>query len=81
MQFGHFYKYAKDKCNHPYPVERYTKEAKRLLAVLEKRLEGREFLIDAGYTIADMATFPWVRCLKVSGMVVAIVAHWKRFRG
>ena len=78
-QFGHFYKYAKDKCDHPYPVQRYTNEAKRLLGVLEKRLDGREFLIDAGYTIADMATFPWVRCLKVSGMPV--LAQWKHFRG
>ncbi|MEO8905188.1 MAG: glutathione S-transferase N-terminal domain-containing protein, partial [Polyangiaceae bacterium] len=28
-QFGHFFKYAKDKCDHPYPVQRYTTEAKR----------------------------------------------------
>ncbi|CAI5980158.1 unnamed protein product [Closterium sp. NIES-65] len=63
-QFGHFFKYARDKCDHPYPTERYTNEARRLLGVLEKRLEGRDFLIDAGYTIADMATFPWVICLK-----------------
>ncbi len=50
----------------PYPLERYTKEAKRLLGVLEKRLEGREYLIDDGYTIADISTFPWVLCLTVS---------------
>eukprot|EP00475_Leptophrys_vorax_P010274 TRINITY_DN16919_c0_g1_i1.p1 TRINITY_DN16919_c0_g1~~TRINITY_DN16919_c0_g1_i1.p1 ORF type:complete len:404 (-),score=17.98 TRINITY_DN16919_c0_g1_i1:214-1425(-) len=62
-QFGHFFKYARDKCDHPYPVERYTNEARRLLGVLEARLEGRDFLIDAGYTVADMATFPWVECL------------------
>ncbi|CAI7842570.1 unnamed protein product [Closterium sp. NIES-53] len=68
-QFGHFFKYARDKCDHPYPTERYTNEARRLLGVLEKRLEGREFLIDAGYTIADMATFPWVICLKVGAGV------------
>lgn len=35
---------------------RYGNEAKRLLGVLEKRLEGRDFLIDGGYSIADMAT-------------------------
>eukprot|EP00897_Mesotaenium_endlicherianum_P009755 jgi/Mesen1/8808/ME000053S08215 len=64
-QFGHFYKYAKDKCQDPYPVTRYTNEAKRLLGVLEKRLEGRDYLTDAGYTIADMATFPWIHCLEV----------------
>lgn len=64
MQFGHFFKYAKDKCLDPYPVERYTNETKRLLGVVEKRLEGRDFIIDDGYSIADMAIFPWVQCLE-----------------
>lgn len=64
-QFGHFFKYARDKCDHPYPVERYTNEARRLLGVVEKRLQGRDFLIDDGYSIADMAIFPWVVCLEV----------------
>jgi GST-like protein len=63
-QFGHFYKYAKDNCDHPYPVERYTKETKRLLAVLEQRLEGRTYLVGDEYSIADIATFPWVGCLE-----------------
>jgi glutathione S-transferase len=44
-------------------VERYATEVKRLLGVLEKRLEGREYLIDDGYSIADMATMPWVYTL------------------
>ncbi len=61
-QFGHFFKYAGDKCDHPYPVERYTNEAKRLLAVLENRLEGRDYIVDE-YSIADIAIFPWVLCL------------------
>lgn len=62
-QFGHFYKYAVDKCDHPYPVERYNNEAKRLLAVLEARLQENEYLAAGEYTIADMAVFPWVVCL------------------
>lgn len=62
-QFGHFFKYATDKCDHPYPKQRYTDETKRLLAVLEKRLEGQDFLVGNQYTIADMATVPWVICL------------------
>ncbi|AGH94381.1 glutathione binding-like protein [Pseudobdellovibrio exovorus] len=62
-QFGHFFKYAKEKCDHPYPVERYKTESKRILGVLNKRLEGRTFLVGETYTIADMATFPWVLCL------------------
>jgi len=64
-QFGHFYKYAKDTCEHPYPVERYTKETKRLLTVLETRLEGKTFLVGEEYSIADMSIFPWVQCLDV----------------
>ncbi len=63
FQFGHFFKYAKEKCKDPYPVERYATEVKRLLGVLEKRLEGREYLIDDGYSIADMATAPWIYTL------------------
>lgn len=62
-QFGHFYKFGKEKCDHPYPLERYTTEAKRLLGVLEKRLEGRTYLVGEEYTIADIATFPWIGCL------------------
>ncbi|WP_038016203.1 glutathione binding-like protein [Synechococcus sp. PCC 7335] len=60
-QFGHFYKYAKEKI--PYGIERYQTEVKRLLGVLEKRLQERDFLVGAEYTIADIATFPWVGCL------------------
>ncbi|MEL6472238.1 MAG: glutathione binding-like protein [Cyanobacteria bacterium J06623_4] len=60
-QFGHFYKYAKEKV--PYGIERYQTEAKRLLGVLDKHLQGKDFLLGADYTIADMATFPWVGCL------------------
>lgn len=63
-QLGHFFKYATDKCDHPYPVERYTNEAKRLLGVLDKRLEGRKYLAGDDYSIADIATFPWVNCLE-----------------
>lgn len=62
-QFGHFYKYAKDKCEDPYPTERYANETKRLLGVLEKRLADREFIMGSDITIADFATMPWVDCL------------------
>jgi GST-like protein len=61
-QFGHFFKYAKDKCDHPYPIERYTTEAKRLLGVLDVQLAQHEFLVD-DFSIADIATFPWVHAL------------------
>jgi GST-like protein len=61
-QFGHFFKYARDKCDHPYPLERYTNEAKRLLGVLDHELSDKDYLIGE-YTIADIATVPWVNGL------------------
>lgn len=64
-QFGHFFKHAKAKCDHPYPVERYRSETRRLLAVLEKQLQGRTFLVGEEYTIADMATVPWVNGIDI----------------
>lgn len=62
-QFGHFYKYAGEKCTHPYPLERYKTEAQRILGVLDRHLSTKEYLAEDGYSIADMATFPWVGCL------------------
>lgn len=64
-QFGHFFKYAVDKCDHPYPLERYANESKRLLGVLDKHLHGKTFLVGEQYTIADMAIVPWVHGLSV----------------
>ncbi|MFP3325712.1 glutathione binding-like protein, partial [Planococcus sp. SIMBA_160] len=52
-QFGHFYKFARDKTTDDYGVNRYTNEAKRLLGVLNTRLEGRHYLVGEQYTIAD----------------------------
>ena len=62
-QFGHFFKFAKDTCKDPYPVERYSKEARRLMGVLEERLKDRDFIMGDEYTITDIAIFPWVRTL------------------
>jgi len=62
-QFGHFYRFGKDKCDHPYPLDRYTVETRRLLGVLDKRLKNRSYLVNDEYSIADIATFPWVGCL------------------
>lgn len=62
-QFGHFHKFARDKTQDDYGVTRYTNEAKRLLNVLNTRLEGRTFLVGETFTIADMATVPWINAL------------------
>jgi GST-like protein len=56
-QNGHFNVYAPEKV--PYAVERYTKETSRLYGVLNKRLADREFVAGA-YSIADMASYPWI---------------------
>lgn len=64
-QFGHFFKYAADKvANNSYPVDRYREETKRLLGVLEIRLRDHEWLAGHEYSIADIATFPWVRAIE-----------------
>ena len=57
-QHGHFSVYAPEKI--PYAMERYRKEAERLLDVLDHRLQGRAFLTGDDYTIADMACYPWI---------------------
>ncbi|BCE02164.1 glutathione S-transferase N-terminal domain-containing protein [Marinicellulosiphila megalodicopiae] len=62
-QFGHFYKYATDKGDQSYGIERYTKETKRLLAVLDTQLSKNAFIAGDEYSIADMAIVPWVICL------------------
>jgi len=56
-QNGHFAVYAPEKI--PYAIERYVKETARLYGVLNKRLEGREF-IAGEYSIADIACYPWI---------------------
>ena len=63
-QFGHFYKYAIDKCDHPYPTERYSNEARRLLGVMEKQIEKTKDCIAGEYSIADVAIVPWINCLE-----------------
>jgi GST-like protein len=57
-QYGHFHVYAPEDL--PYARDRYQREALRLLGVLDKRLEGREFVAADLYSIADMAIYPWI---------------------
>lgn len=62
-QLGFFHKFAGKEYEDKRPRDRYVAESKRLLGVLEKRLEGRKWIMGDDYTIADIATFPWVRNL------------------
>ena len=57
-QNGHFLLYAPEKI--PYAIERYVKETSRLYGVLNKRLADRKFICGKQYTIADMASYPWI---------------------
>ncbi|MCM2563709.1 glutathione-dependent disulfide-bond oxidoreductase [Lutimaribacter sp. EGI FJ00015] len=54
--FGHFYAYAPEKWE--YPINRFAMETKRQLDVLNRHLEGRDFMV-GDYSIADMAIWPW----------------------
>jgi GST-like protein len=62
-QVGFFTKFAGRDFEDKRPRDRYVAEAKRLLDVLERRLEKRAWIRGDDYTIADIATFPWVRNL------------------
>ncbi len=62
-QLGFFHKFAGKDYEDKRPRDRYVAESKRLLAVLNQRLEGRAWIMGEAYTIADIATFPWVRNL------------------
>ncbi|MBI1620967.1 glutathione binding-like protein [Aquamicrobium zhengzhouense] len=63
-QFGFFFKFAGKDIEDKRPLERYQNEAKRLLGVIEQRMEGRTWFMGDEYTIADLAIFPWVRSLR-----------------
>lgn len=77
-QAGHFLNYAPEPI--PYAIERYTKEAARLLGVLEKRLSEHEYLAGS-YSIADMAALPWVRIAGRlgAGLEFPHVSRWVHF--
>jgi len=61
-QLGFFHKFAGREIADERPLERYRIESKRLLGVLETRLDGREWIMD-NYTIADISMLGWVRNL------------------
>ncbi len=62
-QVGFFHKFAGREIEDKRPRDRYVAEAQRLLGVLDARLAARAWIAGDEYTIADIATFPWVRNL------------------
>jgi GST-like protein len=65
-QTHHFRIYAPEKIE--YAVNRYTNEAKRLYGVIDKQVAKEGYLAGDKYTIADIATFPWLRSWKNQGI-------------
>jgi GST-like protein len=65
-QLGFFYKFAGSQIEDPRPRQRYIEEGKRLLAVVDKQLEGQDW-IAGDYSIADIAIAPWLRSLDFYG--------------
>jgi GSH-dependent disulfide-bond oxidoreductase len=75
-QNGHFTAYAPEKL--PYAIERYTKETNRLYGVLNRQLEGRDY-IAGDYSIADMACYPWIVPHERHGQNLDDFPHLKRW--
>jgi GSH-dependent disulfide-bond oxidoreductase len=76
-QLSHFVNYAQGE--HPYSHQRYANEYNRCLGVLERRLDGRNYILGE-YSIADMAAFPWVLISKPLGQALdefPNVARWR----
>ena len=67
-QASHFVRYAPER--HPYSINRYVNESRRLLNVMEFRLRQAEYL-GGDYSIADMAAWPWIKTLGVLKMDLA----------
>lgn len=76
-QAHHFRIYAPEKIE--YAVNRYTNEAKRLYGVIDKQLSNHAWLAGDSYSIADIATFPWLRSWQNQGVELSDYPHLKRW--
>ena len=77
-QTHHFSIYAPEKID--YAIKRYTREAARLYSVLERQLEGNEYVAGGEYSIADMAIFPWTRSHRNQGIELSEYPNVSRWR-
>ena len=75
-QYNHFGNYAPEKI--PYAIDRYRNEVNRLFGVMDKRLADRAYL-GGEYSIADMASYPWVVPWERQGQNIADFPHLKRW--
>jgi GSH-dependent disulfide-bond oxidoreductase len=75
-QAGFFRVYAREQV--PYAIDRYTKELERLYGVLDRRLEGRDY-VAGDYSIADIACYPWIVPHRPHGQDFAAFPHLARW--
>jgi GST-like protein len=75
-QVHHFKLFAPEKL--AYAIDRYTQEAARLYGVLDRRLQGRDWVC-GDYSIADMAIFPWTRPWRIHGVLPGQFPNWERW--
>jgi GST-like protein len=76
-QNHHFSQYAPEKI--PYAIDRYVNETGRLYAVMNKRLSDRPFLAGEEYSIADIASYPWIVPYERQGQNLEDFPHLKRW--
>ena len=76
-QAHHFRIYAPEKV--PYAIDRYSNEAKRLYSVIDKRLAQSRYLGGKDYSIADIATFPWLRSWQNQGVTLSNYPHLEQW--
>jgi GST-like protein len=79
-QVGFFHKYGGKDFEDKRPRDRYVQESRRLLGVLEQRLQGREWITGDSFTIADIAIWPWVRNITLpTGYNAGELVGWNNF--
>ena len=78
-QLSHFVNYAEGE--HAYSHQRYANEYNRCIGVLERRLDGREYILGDEYSVADMASWPWILIARPLGQPLdefPNVARWRQ---
>jgi GST-like protein len=76
-QAHHFRKYAPEQIQ--YAIDRYTNEATRLYKVMDRRLQDARYLGGDTYSLADIATYPWLRPYKWQGQALEDYPHLLRW--
>jgi GST-like protein len=82
-QAHHFHAYAPERFEREklqYGIDRYVNEANRIYGVIDRQLEGREWIAAGEYTIADMAIMPWLRDPAKQGVDIEKFPNLQRWR-